>query len=96
VDACLCLLVALFMAEQRECLMIGNMDTGYIVVPSGEALHAELRVRCEKTGRSSAGWVRPFRLSLSSQARVGAPSDKSMQQTAVGAAAEVDGYSGPI
>jgi predicted RNase H-like nuclease len=30
VDACLCLLVALHLVERKDCLMIGNLETGYI------------------------------------------------------------------
>ena len=60
-DACICLLVALHLAECRDCIMIGDMETGYIVVPHSEALRAELDVRCCKTGRSPARWLRVFR-----------------------------------
>jgi len=59
-DACICLLVALYLAEPRECLMVGNMDTGYIVVPSGNLLRDELHARCDNTGRAHSEWVRPF------------------------------------
>ena len=34
-DACLCLLVAFHLAERKDCLMVGDMQTGYIVVPYG-------------------------------------------------------------
>lgn len=62
-DACVCLLAALYLAELRECLMIGNRETGYIVVPYGEELSEELAARCVKTGRlPSSKWVRSFRL----------------------------------
>lgn len=66
-DACVCLLVALYLAEQRECLMVGNRDTGYIVVPYGENLCEELVARCEKTGRAPAEWVRSFHLRATTQ-----------------------------
>jgi predicted RNase H-like nuclease len=62
VDACLCLLVALHLKEQRDCLMVGNTDSGYIVVPYGPALNAELNARCVSTGRLPSDWVRSFRL----------------------------------
>jgi predicted RNase H-like nuclease len=62
VDACLCLLVALYLAEQKHCLMVGNMQTGYIVVPHGAELHAELVARCKQSGRAPSEWVRKFRL----------------------------------
>lgn len=59
-DACLCLLVALVLAEGKDCLMVGNQVSGYIVVPYGAGLHAELDTRCNATGRSPPGWVRSF------------------------------------
>ena len=58
-DACICLLVALHLADMRECLMVGDMDTGYIVVPSGDILHNELLARCDRTNRIQGNWVRP-------------------------------------
>ena len=61
-DACLCLLVALHLAERNDCLMVGNLDSGYIIVPNGNALRAELETRCYKTGRDPTQWVRPFRI----------------------------------
>ena len=62
VDACVCLLAALYLAELRECLMVGNCDTGYIVVPFGDVLCEELQSRCQQTNRAPSEWVRPFRL----------------------------------
>jgi hypothetical protein len=63
-DASVCLLVALHLAELRDCLMVGNQDTGYMVVPYREDLTCELRTRCEDTGRTPPSeWVRTFRLS---------------------------------
>ncbi len=61
-DACICLLVALYLAERRECLMVGDLRTGYIIVPYGEGLYEELEARCDKTGRVRSDWVRSFRL----------------------------------
>ena len=61
-DACLCLLVALHLAEGKECLMVGNRKTGCIVVPHSAELHGALAARCEVTGRVPAEWVRVFRL----------------------------------
>lgn len=61
-DACLCLLVALYLAERKDCLMVGDRQTGYIVVPNGDALRAELETRCRKTGREPSQWVRVFRM----------------------------------
>ncbi len=61
-DACLCLLVALHLAERRDCLMVGNRQTGYILVPYCDGLHAELNARCSLTGRAPATWVQRIRL----------------------------------
>jgi predicted RNase H-like nuclease len=60
-DACLCLLVALYLVERKDCLMVGDGQTGYIVVPDGAELRAELVARCNQTGRAPSEWVRPFR-----------------------------------
>ena len=61
-DACLCLLVTLYLAERKDCLMVGDLRTGYIVVPNGAGLREELEERCEVTGRAPSEWVRTFRL----------------------------------
>jgi predicted RNase H-like nuclease len=61
-DACLCLLVALYLAERKDCLMVGDQQTGSIVVPDGDVLRAELAARCRKTERPPSQWVRVFRL----------------------------------
>ncbi len=63
-DACLCLLAGLFLAEAKECLMVGDMRTGYIVVPSAEGLCAELKARCEKTFRPHEDWMHVFRQTI--------------------------------
>ena len=60
-DSCLCLLVALYLVERKDCLMVGDRQTGYIVVPDGAELQAELVARCNQTGRVASKWVRPFR-----------------------------------
>jgi predicted RNase H-like nuclease len=65
-DACLCLLVALYLAEKKDCLMIGNLHTGYIVAPYGAELYAELDARCSQTGRLPSEWVRRFKVCSSS------------------------------
>jgi predicted RNase H-like nuclease len=57
-DACLCLLVALYFAERKECLMVGDLQTGYIVVPHSPGLRTELDARCNLTGRVPSEWVR--------------------------------------
>ena len=46
--------------EFGECLMVGDQNTGYIVVPYGTDLYNELVARCEQTGRTLAQWVRSF------------------------------------
>ncbi|HYM08374.1 MAG TPA: DUF429 domain-containing protein [Terriglobales bacterium] len=61
-DACVCLLVAVYLAELKDCLMVGDRQTGYIVVPYGTNLRAELDSRCNQTGRAPSEWVRVFRL----------------------------------
>ena len=60
-DACICLLVALHLSEGKDCLVVGDIETGYIVVPDSAGLRAELDARCCKTGRSPAQWLRVFR-----------------------------------
>lgn len=64
-DACLCLLVALYLAERKDCLMVGDMQTGYIVVPYDAGLRAELDARCNQTDRVSSQWVRAFKMDSS-------------------------------
>lgn len=61
-DACLCLLVSLHLAEGNDCLMVGDLASGYMVVPYGAGLHAELETRCLRTARGPEAWVRAFRL----------------------------------
>lgn len=56
-DACLCLLVALHLARGHDCLVVGDIDSGYILVPHDDALHAELEARCGRTGREPARWL---------------------------------------
>jgi predicted RNase H-like nuclease len=58
-DACICLLVALYLSEWKDCLMVGDLNTGYIVVPYGDTLRKELEKRCVKTNRDPSAWVRP-------------------------------------
>lgn len=61
-DAYVCLIAGLSLVEGRRCLMVGNLDTGYIVVPYDESLFQELEARCVQTSRAPADWVRSFRL----------------------------------
>lgn len=57
-DACLCLLAALHAAEGKECLVVGDQETGHILVPYSGSLCAELELRCQKTRRTPSDWVR--------------------------------------
>jgi len=59
-DACLCLIVALHLAELKKCLMVGDMSTGYIVVPCGDMLARELTERCPLAGYNAPDWVHEF------------------------------------
>ena len=52
-DACLCLLVGIHVAQGRDCLYVGSGETGYMVVQYGEALFQEISKR-----PSSAGFLR--------------------------------------
>jgi predicted RNase H-like nuclease len=61
-DACLCLLVALHLAERKHCLMVGDLQSGYIVVPDDGVLRTELEARCRATGRAPSQWVRVFQI----------------------------------
>jgi predicted RNase H-like nuclease len=61
-DACLCLIVALWLHHGRECLMTGNLASGYIIVPHESSVLTELANRCMKTGLSPAEWTKVFRI----------------------------------
>lgn len=63
-DACLCLLVGLYLVEQKDCLIVGDCQTGYAIAPYGDKLRAELDTRCEQTGRVPADWVRVFKMGV--------------------------------
>lgn len=63
-DACMCLLTAIRLTQQGECLLVGDAKTGYMVVPYGEQLDIELRRRCVATGLEPTKWVRKFRMQL--------------------------------
>lgn len=76
-DACLCLLVALHLAERRDCLMVGDLKTGCIVVPLGVRLLAELRARCGATARVPSEWLQVFRLATGAPVRLSAPASDS-------------------
>lgn len=65
-DAYLCLLSGIHLTEQNECLMVGDFDSGYMVVPYNSSLHHELNKRCQDTNRSVANFVNTFSLEHSS------------------------------
>jgi predicted RNase H-like nuclease len=60
-DACICLIVAIYFSEGKDCLMVGDMQTGYMIVPCNNGLCTELENRCHDTGRVPLQWVRVFR-----------------------------------
>jgi predicted RNase H-like nuclease len=62
VDACICLLVAVHLISQKDCLAVGNLDGGQIIVPNSDLLKAELESRCAKLGLNPSEWVRSFRV----------------------------------
>jgi predicted RNase H-like nuclease len=68
-DAWLCLLVALHLVERKLCLMIGNLQTGYMVVPHGDDLFLELTARCTQTGKIQPEWLRRFTLTTNAWVR---------------------------
>ena len=61
-DACLCLIPAIDLVRGEPCLMVGEVESGYMVVPSGQDLERELTARCEATGRVGRQWVRSISL----------------------------------
>jgi len=61
-DACLCLLVAMQYTEGKPCLLVGQQESGAIVVPHSETLAEELRTRCRQTGRDPKEWVKKIPL----------------------------------
>lgn len=63
-DAYLCLLSALHFADGYECLMVGDGETGYIVVPHDVSLQSELEARCRTTRRTPSDWIRAVRAAV--------------------------------
>lgn len=57
-DACFCLLVGMYLVEFSECFMIGDLDSGYVLVPHSECLQNELEARCQVTGREASAFLR--------------------------------------
>jgi predicted RNase H-like nuclease len=74
-DACICLIVAIHLVRGHTCMMVGNRENGYMVVPFGERLWRELELRCKQTGLRTEEWVRLSDQSLapSKQADSGSP-----------------------
>jgi predicted RNase H-like nuclease len=62
-DACICLLVGLQWASGSDVLVVGQFDTGYIVVPESPFLQEELEIRCRRIGCIPSEWIHRFRLS---------------------------------
>jgi predicted RNase H-like nuclease len=61
-DACLCLLAALHLFKGKDCLMVGDQQSGYIIVPHSMNLCAELEARCRRTERIPSEWIRTCRV----------------------------------
>lgn len=59
-DACLCLLAAIEMADGKEFLVIGEQESGYIVTSASISLETELKSRCNQTDRDPALWINRF------------------------------------
>ena len=57
-DACLCLLVAIHVAQGRHCLMVGDVESGYIIAPHCPNLRTELDSRCTASSKDPSAWVR--------------------------------------
>lgn len=64
IDACLCLAVGIRLIEGGRCLVVGDNQSGYILVPWSQALSQQVEVRCKATGRSSDEWVRALSVDL--------------------------------
>lgn len=61
-DACLCLIVAIHYCRSQTCLFVGQLHSGYMVVPYCPILESELVNRCRKTWRNPPDWVRQFQV----------------------------------
>lgn len=70
-DALLCLEVALRWADDEACLVVGDRETGFLVVPHEASLQGRLEARCHAIGLEPHEWVRVWRRSaLSGRARL--------------------------
>jgi predicted RNase H-like nuclease len=58
IDACICLIAAMYFASGEPSLCVGQNGTGYIVVPHGAQLEHELRARCAKKKYAAERWLR--------------------------------------
>lgn len=67
-DACICLLVAIQIAESSACIVVGNATTGSIVSPHGHQLREELEERCRKIDLDPHEWVREFSIQSAASA----------------------------
>ncbi len=56
-DACICLIAGLYMVCEENFMVIGDMDTGYIVSPYSAKLSSELKTRCAKINREHIKWL---------------------------------------
>ncbi len=61
-DACFCLLVALHFSERKDCLLVGDQSSGYMMAPDNNGLRSELEARCLLTGRIPSEWVRVLQI----------------------------------
>jgi predicted RNase H-like nuclease len=61
-DACLCLLVGLDIADGENCLVVGEQATGYIVTSDSELIASELTQRCIQTDRDPTRWIHSLAL----------------------------------
>lgn len=87
-DACLCLLVAVHLAEGRDGLMVGNWESGYIVVPYGLGLQREIETRCDDTAREPPEWLRKFALDFTERQETGAMPTQFERQVLAGASGQ--------
>jgi hypothetical protein len=49
-------------ADGKPCLVVGQHESGAIVVPHSKSLAEELRIRCRQTGRDPKEWVKKIPL----------------------------------
>lgn len=60
-DAYICLLVAVYFSlGVNNRMMVGNIESGYMVIPYNIQLFNEIVNRCEQTRRDPANWVHQF------------------------------------